>query len=60
MAKKKYKYDVEIEAVDGKEADKIMTALMGIYKSLSTDELLKVHETVSNPLKLALIKAKLM
>jgi hypothetical protein len=60
MAKKKFKYEVEIEGNDGKEADRIMNALMRIYKALSSNELFKVEETVSNPLKLSLIKAKLL
>jgi hypothetical protein len=42
------------------EADQKMKALITILNKLSTAELIKVSEVVSNPVQLAIIKSKLL
>lgn len=57
---KKFEYDITVQANDQKEADRKMKSLIAILNKLSTEELIKVEEVVSNPVKLAVIKSKLM
>ena len=57
---KKFQYEVTVQANDQQEADKKMKALITILNKLSTAELIRVSEVVSNPVQLALIKSKLM
>lgn len=57
---KTYEYDLSIQANSQQEADQKMKALVTILNKLSTDELKKVGEVVSNPVQLSLIKSKLL
>jgi hypothetical protein len=57
---KKFQYEVTVQANDQQEADKKMKALITILNKLSTAELIKVSEVVSNPVQLAIIKSKLL
>lgn len=57
---KKFEYDISIMANAQAEADAKMKALVAILNKLSTEELLKVAQVVSNPSQLALIKGKLI
>jgi len=57
---KKFEYDLSISANAQAEADSKMQALITILNKLSTDELIKVSQVVSNPVQLAMIKAKLL
>jgi hypothetical protein len=56
----KFSYDITISASSQAEADSKMKALIAILNKLSTEELLKVAQVVSNPTQLALIKSKLL
>lgn len=56
----KFSYDITISANSQAEADNKMKALISILNKLSTEELLKVAQVVSNPTQLALIKSKLL
>jgi hypothetical protein len=55
-----FEYDIAVKANSQNEADKKMKALVTILNKLSTEELIKVSEVVSNPLQLAIIKSKLL
>ena len=57
---KKFEYDITVQANTQQEADQKMKALVTILNKLSKDELIKIAEVVSNPIRLALIKNKLM
>lgn len=57
---KTYEYDLSIQANNQQEADQKMKALVTILNKLSTEELKKVGEVVSNPVQLSLIKSKLL
>lgn len=57
---KTYEYDLSIQAHTQQEADQKMKALVTILNRLSTEELKKVGEVVSNPVQLSLIKSKLL
>ena len=57
---KTYEYDLSIQASSQQEADQKMKALVTILNKLSTEELKKVGEVVSNPVQLSLIKSKLL
>lgn len=57
---KTYEYDLSIQAHTQQEADQKMKALVTILNKLSTEELKKVGEVVSNPVQLSLIKSKLL
>ena len=57
---KTYEYDLSIQASSQQEADQKMKALVIILNKLSTEELKKVGEVVSNPVQLSLIKSKLL
>ncbi len=60
MKMKKFEYDLTIQANTQAEADQKMKALVTISNKLTSQELLKVAEVVSNPVQLALIKTKLL
>lgn len=57
---KKFEYEISVSANNQAEADAKMKALVTILNKLSADELIKVASVVSNPVQLALIKAKLL
>lgn len=57
---KKFEYEITVSATNQVEADAKMKALITILNKLSADELVKVASVVSNPVQLALIKAKLL
>ena len=57
---RKFEYDISISANTQSEADAKMKALVTILNKLTTEELLKVAQVVSNPAQLAVIKAKLL
>jgi hypothetical protein len=57
---KKFEYDISVSANSQAEADAKMKALITILNKLSTDELQKVAQVVSNPVQLAMIKTKLL
>lgn len=56
---KKFKFSISIPAKDQAEAEIKMQAISTVAGALTTDELKKISEVVSNPIQLALIKAKL-
>lgn len=55
-----FEYDITVKANSQNEADRKMKALVTILNKLSTEELIKVSEVVSNPIQLAIIKSKLL
>ena len=57
---KKFDYEITVSAESQSEADSKMKALMTIIDKLTTQELIKVSQVVSNPVQLALIKSKLL
>jgi len=56
---KKFNYDITIEAYTESEADAKMKSLAVLSSKLSSGELKKLSEVVSNPIKLAIAKQKL-
>lgn len=56
----KFEYDITVQALNQREADQKMKALVNILNKLNTEELIKVAEVVSNPVQLAIIKSKLL
>ncbi len=57
---RKFEYDITVNATTQAEADIKMKALVTILNKLTTEELQKVAQVVSNPVQLAVIKAKLL
>lgn len=57
---KKFEFEIAIPAQNQQEATEKMKALVCILNSLTKEELIKVSQVVSNPVQLALIKAKLL
>lgn len=56
---KKFEYEISISSPSQSEADRKMKALTQLAGKLSAVELEKIAGVVSNPMQLALIKAKL-
>ncbi len=57
---KKFEYEITVQAVNQTEADVKMKAIITILCKLSTDELTKIADVVSNPVQLSMIKSKLL
>lgn len=57
---RKFEYDITVNAATQADADAKMKALITILNKLTTEELQKVAQVVSNPVQLAMIKAKLL
>ena len=57
---KKFEYEISVPASTHEDADKKMEAIMSILPKVTTEELIKMAQVVNDPMKLALIKSKLL
>jgi hypothetical protein len=55
----KFKYEVSVPAPTEKEAERKIKAATSIMSKLTTEEMEKIAEVVSNPIQLAIMKSKL-
>ncbi len=57
---KPFQFEIKISAVNEKDAEAKLKAAIVLFNNLSTEELKKMAEVVSNPVKLAIVKSKLL